>query len=192
MTKETAQTNQRLETSGLAPEPEMIVRALLAEAEPAGSQPVQSSMTESQNEDDETTERGTGLLARVAGYRPTPSLLGWLIAALFLVALPGLVLGVALLLLATVAVAYFTLGHDRFAEQLSAFYSRLEMHSPNSAGRLREIHDRASHRLSRIVPEKLAFEMGLPDPDPAPMHPKLAQDPFERLARDAANADLHA
>lgn len=187
--KTTAKSDTQPIADATAPEPELIVRAIMADVDAHALPSEQIAETDPQSAE-EAIGPVRGLLGRLLGYRPSASILGWLIAILFLIAVPGLVLFVALLGFATLAVTYFTLGHDRFVEKLGALCYRLETHSPGSAKRLRDFHSRTSQRLSRILPEKLAFEMGLPDPDPAPLHPKLAQDPFDRLARDAASADL--
>ena len=171
-------------------EPERIVRALLADepslAEPPAVERFQPIEPAEQKPGD---RRPVSLRKRIMGFRPTARQCAVLLFALVLFMMPGLVAGLALFALALGLITYVTLGPDRVTEMSGAYFANLRARDPDRAAALSARYNRAAGTLARVLPEGVGHALGLPDPDPTPEHPKMSQDPFDRLARDAAERE---
>lgn len=101
---------------------------------------------------------------------------------------PWLLPCVLVLLLATLLVSYWTLGHDRFVEIAARVMGVLKKYRPGMATRLEEYARAALRRLHAFVdmlPEKWTDGLYLPDLEPAPELPeKMKRDPFDKLVSD--------
>jgi hypothetical protein len=109
--------------------------------------------------------------------------LGLLVLIVFL--RPLAVLGMALFALMVGLITYFSLGPDRVAEMVVAWYRRKKASDPERAEEIRARAARVSQRLGKIVdrlPESWTQGLYLPDfEENKPLPECLTSDPFDRL-----------
>lgn len=109
--------------------------------------------------------------------------LGLLVLIVFL--RPLAVLGMALFALMVGLITYFSLGPDRVAEMVVAWYRRKKSSDPERAEEIRARAARVSQRLGKIVdrlPESWTQGLYLPDfEENKPLPECLTGDPFDRL-----------
>ncbi|WP_425045124.1 hypothetical protein [Primorskyibacter sp. S87] len=111
-----------------------------------------------------------------------------LVVAIFIYS-PLLIPVLVFLGLSAFAVAYLTVGPDRYSEISEAAFLRFERMAPDSAARVLAFRDRMARRIDaalRVLPDSWRERIGLPlmDED-QPRHAKMDQDPFEKLAAQA-------
>ena len=98
---------------------------------------------------------------------------------------PLAVLGMALVALMVGLITYFSLGPDRVAEMVVAWYRRKKEADPERAEEIRARAARVSQRLGKIVdrlPERWTQGLYLPDfEENKPLPECLTGDPFDRL-----------
>ena len=98
---------------------------------------------------------------------------------------PWAVLGMAVVALMVGLITYFSLGPDRVAEMVVAWYQRKKARDPEAAEEIRARAARFSLRLGKIVdrlPERWTQGLYLPDfEESKPLPDCLGKDPFDRL-----------
>ena len=131
-----------------------------------------------------------GILTRVKTYRPSRRTLVLCGLAAIVIWRPLLIPSLVLIFVLVTAIAYLTLGHDRFFEILSARWMRFAERRPAMAEGFRRRADGMALRWDAILdrlPEKWAGRLALPDfSDAGADQMKLddAPDPFDRLAAE--------
>jgi len=128
------------------------------------------------------------LLERVKaflGQPEAPRRLALAMLVLIIILRPLAVLGMALFVLMVGLITYFSLGPDRVAELILAWYQSKKERDPDGAEALRARAARLSRRLERMfarLPERWTQGLYLPDfEEPKPLPDRLANDPFDRL-----------
>lgn len=109
---------------------------------------------------------------------------------------PWFILVMIVLVLATAAISWFTLGPDRASELIVAWYRRLEKRDPQEAETLRRRAAAASRWLTAMaarLPERWTAGLYLPDFEPDAGAPaELQDDPFDRLASEVRGGERAA
>lgn len=114
-----------------------------------------------------------------------PRLLALVLLAVIVVLRPWAVLFMVVLALMVGLITYFSLGPDRVAEMVIAWYHRLKDRDPDRAEQLRTRAAKASFTLGRVLdrlPVSWTQGLYLPDFEEVPdLNETLQGDPFERL-----------
>jgi len=156
-------------------------RKALPDLEPVAEQSVP-------NKNRHRTRVKPGHSAKVVGrYRPKRKHLIWAALAVIMIVRPWLIPAILLATFWIGLIAYLTLGHDRIADGLSAFWAKLKERRPELAERLRQRADTFALKFDALLdrlPERWADKLALPDlSQPGPGQTTLDDlpDPFDKL-----------
>ena len=114
-----------------------------------------------------------------------PRLMALAVIAGIFVWRPMYVIGLVLISLLVALIAYFSIGPDRVAQMIAAWFTRLKTRDPDRAEVLRSRAAKLSTLLGAVVdrlPERWTQGLYLPDfEEPSEQPPEMHDDPFDRL-----------
>lgn len=148
----------------------------------------------------EPEPEGPGLKGRALAFvkdflrRPdAPRIFALVLLAVFLLYKPWQVFFLALFGVAIIAITYFSLGPERCAELVAAWFEKLKARDPEKAEQLRQRAIRMSQWASKtlaLLPERWTAGLYLPDFQPGGEMPeKMKSDPFDRLVAQSQSSE---
>lgn len=128
---------------------------------------------------------GVQHLHRFLARPDAPRLMALAVIAGIFVWRPMYVIGLALISLLVALITYISIGPDRVAQMIAAWFTRLKARDPDRAEVLRSRAARVSALLGAVadrLPERWTQGLYLPDfEEPSEQPPEMHNDPFDRL-----------
>ena len=141
------------------------VRHLLA-AEQETASDIETTDTAVKHSETQRSSVAGRLISAVRSYRPDRRSVLLTAAVLLVLLQPGLVAGIGLLILASVLLAYFGMGHEAFWARALGCFAIMRRWAPDTGRVLRVrlwVAARRWNRLTGLLPESLAQRLRLPD-----------------------------
>ena len=130
------------------------------------------------------TEQAPALKQRGKGFQPDFRLSMTILVLAIFIWKPLLLPGLTLLLIALVAIVYFTVGPDAIADRVAPWHYQMHRRNPDRAARWRARANRVSARLERWakrLPRRWTDGLYFPSFEWEDETNQTASDPFERL-----------
>ena len=130
------------------------------------------------------TDQGPARKQRGKGFQPDFRLSMTILVLAIFIWKPLLLPGLTLLLIALVAIVYFTVGPDAIADRVALWHYRIHRRNPDRAARWRARANRVSARLERWakrLPRRWTDGLYFPSFEWEDETNQTAADPFERL-----------